>query len=368
MLRVIAVGLCPIAVLPASALAAETGGASLPGPPRVSSASCATSSAWTCAAGERLTLRGASLDDVSSVVFLGGRGRADDLTTRPARVTGRAVVVRVPDAARAGPLRLTRASGADSVRTPRLQLRTSRAAPAEDGTALGRANFKLFAGSRKQAVFPYRADGARGGTVEAVNLDTGAVVRSWPATPDASGGGEVRWDGTANGVPVPTGRYSFRVAGHASSAAAEPGAGEPFTVYSHLFPIRGRHDLGQTATNSFGGGRSHQGQDMFANCGTPLAAATGGRVKFAGTEARAGNYVVIQGNDGRGYVYMHMRDVPLVRTGDLVFTGQRVGVVGETGRASGCHLHFELWTSPGWYEGGTAIDPLPSLRSWDSYS
>ncbi len=35
----------------------------------------------------------------------------------------------------------------------------------------------------------------------------------------------------------------------------------------------------------------------------------------------------------------------------------------QTGRASTCHLHFELWTAPGWYEGGKPIDPLPLLKS-----
>jgi murein DD-endopeptidase MepM/ murein hydrolase activator NlpD len=33
--------------------------------------------------------------------------------------------------------------------------------------------------------------------------------------------------------------------------------------------------------------------------------------------------------------------------------------------ASACHLHFELWTAPGWYSGGQPIDPLPSLQAWD---
>jgi murein DD-endopeptidase MepM/ murein hydrolase activator NlpD len=37
-------------------------------------------------------------------------------------------------------------------------------------------------------------------------------------------------------------------------------------------------------------------------------------------------------------------------------------VVGQTGRASTCHLHFELWTAPGWYEGGEAVDPEQLLR------
>jgi murein DD-endopeptidase MepM/ murein hydrolase activator NlpD len=137
----------------------------------------------------------------------------------------------------------------------------------------------------------------------------------------------------------------------------------------HLFPIRGRHNLGYTPTNGFGGGRGHKGQDMFARCGTRLAAARGGRVEFAGYQSAAGYYVVIDGAaTGIDYVYMHMRQPPLVRTGQRVFTGQQLGEVGETGHAAGCHLHFELWSSPGWYKGGKAFDPLPSLKHWDSYS
>jgi murein DD-endopeptidase MepM/ murein hydrolase activator NlpD len=42
--------------------------------------------------------------------------------------------------------------------------------------------------------------------------------------------------------------------------------------------------------------------------------------------------------------------------------------VGDTGDASACHLHFEIWTAPGWYDGGHVIDPLASLQAWDSFS
>ena len=48
-----------------------------------------------------------------------------------------------------------------------------------------------------------------------------------------------------------------------------------------------------------------------------------------------------------------------------MYTGQELGAVGDTGNARGCHLHFEEWTSPGWYDGGRPFDPLPDLKRWD---
>jgi murein DD-endopeptidase MepM/ murein hydrolase activator NlpD len=108
---------------------------------------------------------------------------------------------------------------------------------------------------------------------------------------------------------------------------------------------------------------------MFARCGTRIAAARGGRVQYVGYHPAAGYYAVIDGAETDvDYVYMHMLSPPLVETGQRVFTGQKIGEVGETGRATGCHLHFELWSAPGWYQGGQAFDPLPSLKRWDSYS
>jgi murein DD-endopeptidase MepM/ murein hydrolase activator NlpD len=58
-----------------------------------------------------------------------------------------------------------------------------------------------------------------------------------------------------------------------------------------------------------------------------------------------------------------------LRKGARVRTGQLIGNVGQTGSASGCHLHFEIWSAPGWYEGGS---PMPSvarlMRRWDTWS
>ena len=139
--------------------------------------------------------------------------------------------------------------------------------------------------------------------------------------------------------------------------AADPAAG--------VFPIRGRHEYG-TGTNRFGGGRGHEGQDVFAACGTKLVAALSGTVKMAKWQDRAGNYVVIEAADGTAQAYMHLQQPALVAKGDEVQAGQPIGLVGDTGRATGCHLHFELWTAPGWYEGGSPIDPLPLLQRLDT--
>jgi murein DD-endopeptidase MepM/ murein hydrolase activator NlpD len=131
------------------------------------------------------------------------------------------------------------------------------------------------------------------------------------------------------------------------------------------FPVVGAHDYG-TAENRFGGARDHGGQDVLAPCGEPVVAALGGKVTDVKYEGAAGNYTVVRAGDGTSEVYMHLRDAASVRPGERVAAGERIGRVGQTGDASTCHLHFELWTAPGWYAGGHAIDPLPALRRWDA--
>ena len=46
----------------------------------------------------------------------------------------------------------------------------------------------------------------------------------------------------------------------------------------------------------------------------------------------------------------------------------RFGFATDTGDAQGCHLHFEAWKAPGWYSGGSPVDPLPMLTAWDKTS
>jgi murein DD-endopeptidase MepM/ murein hydrolase activator NlpD len=202
-----------------------------------------------------------------------------------------------------------------------------------------------------------------------------------PNVPDS-----IRWDGTTSeNRPAPNGRYTFRISPQsggtparrplrrgrtAGSSTADP-LSLSFALYGYAFPILGPHDYGGAA-GRFGAsraGHTHEGQDVMAECGTPLVAARGGRVQYSGYQSAAGNYIVIDGK-GTGYDmgYMHLLEPSPLREGETVRTGEPIGVVGQTGDATACHLHFELWTPPGWYEGGSPIDPLPFLEKWDEYS
>jgi murein DD-endopeptidase MepM/ murein hydrolase activator NlpD len=135
----------------------------------------------------------------------------------------------------------------------------------------------------------------------------------------------------------------------------------PLEADASAFPVLGRFSFG-TFVNAFGGGRGHQGQDILADCGTPVVAARGGTVEAVKWQSAAGNYAVMNAADGSSHAYMHLLEPSSLQRGDEVSAGQRIGRVGQTGRASACHVHFELWTAPGWYQGGEPIDPLPFLR------
>ena len=117
-------------------------------------------------------------------------------------------------------------------------------------------------------------------------------------------------------------------------------------------------------------GHTHQGQDVLAACGTKLVAARGGRVQWKAYDSGAGNYIVIDGKKtSHDYVYMHMKKPSPLHKGERVRTGQKIGVVGATGDATGCHLHIEEWSGPGWYEGGHFLRSVTKhLKQWDAWS
>jgi murein DD-endopeptidase MepM/ murein hydrolase activator NlpD len=148
-------------------------------------------------------------------------------------------------------------------------------------------------------------------------------------------------------------------------APPDPSAPPPPPSGSFVFPIQGAHTYGQ-GIGAARGGRSHQGQDVFAACGTSLVSPTNTKVLLSGTQRLAGNYLVLRYKRLRhDYFFAHLATPALVTKGQKLAPGQQIGTVGDTGNASGCHMHFELWKRPGWYRGGRAIDPLPTLLAWD---
>ncbi len=84
----------------------------------------------------------------------------------------------------------------------------------------------------------------------------------------------------------------------------------------------------------------HPGLDIANATGTPEVAADGGRVTFAGW-GNYGIYVEIDHGNGFTTLYGHMSRAE-VSTGQLVASGQLIGLMGATGRATGSHLHFEV--------------------------
>jgi murein DD-endopeptidase MepM/ murein hydrolase activator NlpD len=203
------------------------------------------------------------------------------------------------------------------------------------------------------------ASAALGPPAAAAPGESGGAVAAPPARQGESGAS----GGAAYGqtVPKPAKRKRRRSARPTSSA---PGP--------HRFPVAGVFDWGGAGAR-FGAkrkGHRHQGRDLAAALGTPVVAPYRGVVTAVQYQARAaGHYVVLHGDgDDYDYVFMHLRSGSVVvREGEHVRTGQRLGEVGNTGDSTGPHLHFELWVGR-WYAGGHPIDPLPLLEAWSGLS
>lgn len=85
----------------------------------------------------------------------------------------------------------------------------------------------------------------------------------------------------------------------------------------------------------------HHGLDINAPPGTPVRAATGGKVVRSGFDALAGNLISIDHGNGYQTVYAHLSE-RWRELGETVLRGDEIGTVGDTGRTTGPHLHYEV--------------------------
>ena len=100
----------------------------------------------------------------------------------------------------------------------------------------------------------------------------------------------------------------------------------------------------------------HRGVDIKAPKGTPVHAAAAGTVAFSGRQSSYGRVIKIDHPNGLRTVYAH-NSSNFVSAGQHVKAGAVIGAVGQTGRATTNHLHFEVRRQ------GLARDPLPLLRA-----
>ena len=135
----------------------------------------------------------------------------------------------------------------------------------------------------------------------------------------------------------------------AAQASAGTGGGSP-SASGFVWPVLG------PVTSPFGWrwGRMHEGIDIAAASGTPIAASAAGTVIYAGWLGGYGNVVVIDHGGGISTTYGHQSSLA-VGNGSYVAQGQTIGYVGSTGHSTGPHVHFEVRVN------GVPQDPLGYL-------
>lgn len=134
-------------------------------------------------------------------------------------------------------------------------------------------------------------------------------------------------------------------------ASVPGGAGTSARSGGCIWPARGQ------VTSEYGTrwGRLHAGIDIGAPTGTSIWAAKSGTVIFAGQQSGYGNAVIIDHGGGMTTLYGHMSRIS-TRDGASVGQGSTIGAVGNTGRSTGPHLHFET------RYGGSPRNPRGCLR------
>ena len=181
------------------------------------------------------------------------------------------------------------------------------------------------------------------------------TAESQPSSPEvASSKSDKDKRDTAGGSGSDSGSASDRGSGNSSGGDGSSGGVSPVPG-----AVIGAH-FGEYGSWS----RYHTGLDFRASYGTPIRAVKAGVVLYAGNSGDwAGNHVAIKHADGMTTMSSHMSSMA-VSAGRMVRAGQVIGHVGQTGRAFGAHLHFELYPAGVKYgDVYKAINPQPWLAA-----
>jgi murein DD-endopeptidase MepM/ murein hydrolase activator NlpD len=235
----------------------------------------------------------------------------------------------------------------------------------------------------------------------AAHVDVGEAALAAEGEPGAPDTGATRALGSpgvdatrAGSAPAETGRHGHGdeapdaalqpVASRRPGAGAVPRAGTPVAPVGIATPVASQEasagagvdgtapagdrlamPLAPDVTSAFGwradpfhgGARFHGGIDLRAAYGREVPVAAPGRVVFAGEQGSYGQTVVVEHPGGYRTRYAHLSAIA-VRPGEELASGAVVGRVGQSGRATGPHLHFEVW------RGSERVDPLAVAAVW----
>ena len=357
-------------------IASAAGGGISPGqPPELSDAVCIE----TCGGMHKATtdstvqLTGRHLSGVSKVLFEAKDG--GKLEVKPSSAKRRSVTASVPAGASSGKPKVTDPYDNKATSPTSIKIVSPGAIPDTGAFKLKQVSAKprtaYYDGKKKPKVhYLFTNTVPADVRIDVIDRKTDEVVDSInKADQEPNTEHAAHWNGKVDGSKrsASSGEYKFRVGPASGKLASSDTAGFKFRPYK--FPVRGPHEYwdGVGAPRA---GHTHEGQDVGASCGTKLQAARGGRVQYRAYQSAAGNYLVIDGKGtGHDYVYMHLKKPSPLHKGEKVRTGQNIGVVGSTGDATACHLHFEEWSAPGWYEGGRFMKAVTRhLKKWDSWS
>ncbi len=148
---------------------------------------------------------------------------------------------------------------------------------------------------------------------------------------------------TGTEIIVPDGKMPGGVSIPATGTTRVASTARPGTQFGHLQDLGGYFKL---PTFGFNWGRIHgrNGVDIANSCGTPVYAGADGKVTVAdadGYNGGFGKYIKISHANGTETLYAHSMKL-LVGAGQVVGKGDKIMLMGTTGRSTGCHLHFEV--------------------------
>jgi len=147
--------------------------------------------------------------------------------------------------------------------------------------------------------------------------------------------------------------YSLGGADTSGAMAFSKGDSRGSRLVPFIWPAAGKVSAEFGERRGLLGGK-HEGIDIAAPQGTPVYATADGEVIFAGWTDDMGNLVIIKHGDRFSTRYGHNQKL-LVKKGQYVRKGEQIALVGNSGRSTAPHLHYEVW------DGGKAVNPRKFL-------